>query len=137
MKTDDDDLTWPSDMRYFAEQWLVEMRSKLPEHDRVFSGKVVTMNFLGTPETQWTFLVAAVELAESQEELGAIAAGPFEHLLGFHGDAFIDAVEELCRESPKFARMTNGAWRHMMSDAVWERVQAIQASVSDTPQSPC
>ncbi|HEX8257794.1 MAG TPA: hypothetical protein VF589_09175 [Allosphingosinicella sp.] len=80
---------------------------------------------------QWAFLKAAVDCAETNGELRAVAAGPFEHLLGSHGEHYIAQVESRCREDGKFARMTTAAWRHRMGDDVWRRVQAIQAAVPD------
>ena len=89
------------------------------------------MNFTASPESQWSFLVKAVAHAQSEEELGHIAAGPLEHLLGKHGASMIDRVEQLAATDEKFARMLTGAWRYMMSDSVWQRVQAIQARVQN------
>lgn len=54
------------------------------------------------------FIQAAVEQARSDDELGAIAAGPLEHLLGHHGDRYIDAVEQLASISTPFARILTG-----------------------------
>jgi hypothetical protein len=110
-------------MAELAALWIAEMRS--PSDDEPIGLKVVEMNFTAPAAQQWAFIEAAVELAH-EEELGAIAAGPFEHLLGTHGDDYIGLVEERCGADPKFARMTTGAWQYRMSDEVWERVQAIQ-----------
>ena len=85
------------------------------------------MNFFAPADTQWAFLELAVELAENDEQMCAIAAGPFEHLLGHHGEKYIGPVEEKAARDPKFAAMIRDSWRHMMSDEVWARVQAIQA----------
>ena len=50
------------------------------------------MNFTAPADVQWSFLKAAVTAAETDDELGAIAAGLFEHLLGSHGDEYIALV---------------------------------------------
>ena len=91
--------------------------------------EVTLMNFFAAPAQQWEFLEKAVELAENHAQLVAIAAGPFEHLLGHHGDEYIGLVEEKATSDPKFAAMIRDSWRYMMSDEVWARVQAIQARV--------
>ena len=116
------------DVAAFAADWLQEVRSGVDVTDG-FGSKVVLMGFTAPPEVEWAFLQAAVDRAETDDELYSIAAGPFENLLGHHGDQYIDLVEGRCREDAKFARMTTGAWRYMMSDDVWTRVEAIQAAV--------
>lgn len=118
------------DLAALASAWLQEVRSGEDVTDG-FGMQVVLMDFTAASETKWQFLQTAVEAAESDDELGAIAAGPFENLLGRNGEEYISLVEARCREDPKFARMTTGAWRHMMSDDVWARIQAIQAAVPD------
>ena len=112
------------DMAALAAAWMAELRSG--SADQPVAGQVTMMNFFAPPVEQWAFLQAAVDLAESDDELLEIAVGPFEHLLGFHGEAYIGLVESVAAGNPKFARMTTNSWRHAMSDDVWRRVQAIQ-----------
>jgi len=140
----------PSDWEAFAKAWLAELRgsplnpeSDLPQMAVLMSYAaeldpewdlgmmVVMMNFTAVADHQWQFIRAAVAHAESDDELGHIAAGPLEHLLGWHGEKFITQVEQQAGADPKFARMLTGAWKYRMSDEVWARVQAIQAGVPD------
>jgi hypothetical protein len=116
-------------MERLAARWIDEMRSPAPPDETSVGDEVVLMNFTAPAPRQWEFIEAAVALA-NDDELGAIAAGPFEHLLGTHGADYIDLVEERCAADEKFARMTTGAWQYLMSDEVWSRVQAIQAKVT-------
>jgi hypothetical protein len=124
-----------SDWDAFAEALLVELRmSPLPtesDSESDMHEAVVWMNFTAGPEEQWQFICSAVDLAESDDELGHIAAGPMEHLLGAHGEASIARVEARAAADPKFARMLTGVWKHTMNDAVWARVLAIRTGVSD------
>jgi hypothetical protein len=109
-----------------AQAWLEELRIT-PEPDEMpVSGAVVLMNFTHPPEDQWVFIKAAVDSAQSDDELGHIAAGPLEHLLGHHGPAYIDEIEVLARRDAKFARTMKGVWQYSMTDDIWARVQAIQ-----------
>jgi len=122
---------WPPQWRReqmprLAAQWIAELRSKAPPQDDDAAMTVTLMNFTAPHDVQWAFLEAAVDAAQAEDELGAVAAGPFEHLLAHHGDFYIDAVERRCAEDPKWARVAAGAWRHRMSDAVWARVRSIQ-----------
>jgi hypothetical protein len=109
--------------------WMKEIDDGLPDD---FEGDdmayfVTEMTFLAPPEAQWAFLRLCIDLASTDDQLGHIAAGPFEHLIGFHGADFIDRVEAEAAANPRFARMTLSSWRHSMTDDVWTRVQAIQA----------
>lgn len=106
---------------------MKELRANPEPSETPAGDAVVLMNFTAAPEQQWTFLLCAVEAADADDEVGSIAAGPFEHLLGWHGPAYIDAVEARALNDPKFARMTTYAWQYKMPDDVWQRVQAIQA----------
>lgn len=106
---------------------MKELRAEPTPLEAPAAAAVVLMNFTAPAENQWAFILYAIEAAKTDDELGAIAAGPFEHLLGWHGPAYIDAVEARALSDPKFARMTTYAWQYKMSDDVWRRVQAIQA----------
>lgn len=124
------DAEWPprwcvDDMPALAEEWTAELRRGAPIENDDVGMKVTTMNFTAGHEVQWAFLKAAVDCAQD-DELYHIAAGPFEHLLGHHGEAYIDAVERLCATEAKWQRVAEGSYRYMMSDAVWARVRAIQ-----------
>jgi hypothetical protein len=54
---------------------------------------VVLMNFVAGPDEQWHFICSAMAQAGSDDELRHIAAGPVEHLLGWHGKDVIARVE--------------------------------------------
>jgi len=134
-----DEMT-TSDWNLFAKEWLAELRQSSPpaESDEGRSATaadvgeaVVFMNFTAGPDQQWQFICSAVAQAESDDELGHIAAGPLEHLLGSHGENFIAPVEARTVADGKFARMVTGVWKHTMTDDVWARVQAIQATASN------
>jgi hypothetical protein len=115
----------PEDWRAFAQAWISELRST-DLSDRVEGAdvgqSVVMMNFTATAKQQWQFILAAVEFA-GDEELGHVAAGPVEHLLGKHGEAYIDEVEREAEFNPKLARMLLGVLRHGMTDEVWRRIE--------------
>jgi hypothetical protein len=91
---------------------------------------VTWMGFTARPQHQWAFIVRAVGQAESEEELGAIAAGPVECLLGWHGEDYIEAIEQSAASDSKFAQMMLGVCKYMMKEDVWARVQAIQSAAS-------
>src|SRR5436190_21750023 len=100
-----------SDWDAFAQAWIAELRGSSADSEADVRQSVVMMNFTATPEQQWQFILAAVAHA-SNEELGHIAAGPIEHLLGKHGERYIDEVERRAVSDPKFARMLSGVWKY-------------------------
>jgi hypothetical protein len=110
----------------FARSWIAELRGEQSASQRDAGQSVVMMNFTARPEHQWQFILAAIAHA-SDDELGHIAAGPIEHLLGKHGAQYIDKVEQRAEVDPKFARMIANVWKYMMTDEVWARVEALKA----------
>jgi hypothetical protein len=115
-----------AEWRDFAEAWLAELREKPSDSKSRVGQAVVSMNFSAASERQWDFILLAVSLAETEEELGHIAAGPIEHLLGWHGKDYIERVEEQAAIDPKFTRTMLGVWQYKMTEEIWSRVQAIQ-----------
>jgi hypothetical protein len=118
-----------ADWDTFARAWLAELRGDAND-DSDMGQHVVMMNFTSTAEHQWSFITAAIRHAKTDDELGHIAAGPVEHILGKHGDDYIDRVEEMSASNPQFKKMMRSVWKHLMNDNVWGRVQAIQASAN-------
>jgi hypothetical protein len=115
----------------FADAWLAELRGEDDSKDDNRDMSVTWMGFTARPEQQWKFIRLATNRAVTDDELGSIAAGPVECLLGHHGPEFIDEVEKVAAQSPQFARMLTGVWKYMMPDDVWARLQAVQAQVSN------
>ena len=116
----------PADWDAFAKSWLADLRGESTDPNPDVAQSVVLMNFTAKPEQQWQFILAAVSQA-SDEELEHIAAGPVEHLLSSHGTQYIDLVEQQASSDLRFARMLTGVWRHLMSDAVWARLEVLKA----------
>ena len=120
-----------AELEQLARNWLAELRSGVTSGESDFGQDVVSMNFSASPEIQWRFVLIAVALSDSDDELGHIAAGPVEHLLGRHGEDYISTVENEARTNPKFARTLTGLWQYMMSDDIWSRLQAVQKRVTE------
>ena len=119
----------PEDWELFADDWLKELRAAEPNEEDNLRQTVVLMNFTASADAQWQFILASVAKAESDDELGHIAAGPLEHLLGRHGSEFIERVEQQATQDVKFARAMTGMRKYLMSDEVWLRVEAVRKSV--------
>lgn len=125
----------PDDWKAFAADWFQELRVAEPDEESNICQTVVLMNFTASAKAQWQFILAAVAQAQSDDELGHVAAGPLEHLLGRHGSEFIERVEQQAAQDLKFARTMTGVWKYMMSEDIWLRVEAVKKSVSNPLQS--
>jgi hypothetical protein len=118
-----------SDWKQFVLNWLAEIRGEVDGSKE--DEAVVAMNFTAHPKLQWQFILLAVSLAQSDKELGSIAAGPIEHLLGWYGEDFISLVEEQAGVDEKFARTLTGVWKYKMTDEVWSRLNVLQSKVAN------
>lgn len=113
----------------FAEGWIQELDN--PSGPDEFGQAVVWMGFTAPFEQQWEFLRAVLGLADTDDHLRHIAAGPAEQILSKFGEECIELCEIEAQSNPQFARMLTGVWQHLMPDSVWRRVQSIQAGVND------
>jgi hypothetical protein len=118
-----------SDWDQFAKAWIADLQNGPDSSESDVGQSVVMMNFTASSDHQWRFILAAVTHA-SDEDLGHIAAGPLEQLLGHNGAGYIDRVEQRAKADPKFARMLTGVWQYMMTDEVWARVEALKSKYS-------
>jgi hypothetical protein len=118
-----------SEWHQFALDWLAEVRCEVNSNKA--EDAVVAMNFTAHPKLQWQFILLAVSLAQSDNELGSIAAGPIEHLLGWYGEDFIGLVEEQAGKDEKFARTLTGVWKYKMTDEVWSRLNVLQSKAAN------
>jgi hypothetical protein len=121
---------WPADrIARLAGAWLDELRDASGEGDGV-GQQVVMMNFTASAATQWAFICACVADAQTDEQLGAIAAGPLEHLMGHFGADYIDEVEARASVDPRFRTAVEAMWQYQIDDAVWARLQALGAGAT-------
>jgi hypothetical protein len=120
-----------SDWDSFVRAWLEELSRDPSGGTGEVAPSVTLMSFTARPQHQWQFILKAVALVDSDDGMGHIAAGPLEHLLGWHGEVVIEQVEERSARDPKFARVLTGVWRYRISDSIWARVRALQARVAE------
>ena len=82
------------------------------------------------PELAWPITAELIDRAPSDRSLEFFAAGPLEQLLSDHGEQFIARVEERSAQNSKFKRALGMVARLRMSEHVWHRVLAANASSS-------
>lgn len=80
-------------------------------------------------EMLWRFVLAAYTKNMSGRVFAILAAGPLEDLLAHFGTTYIDRVETLARQDPKFNELLGGVWKNAMSEEVWERVTSVRNDV--------
>lgn len=119
------DLGEPVDL--LMDCWLASLSDDPAEKEEYSWAFMVPAEESGpNPEKAWQcILVAATDSRFEDKHLGAMAAGALEDLLSFHGDAFIERVEDRARSNPRFAWMLGGVWQFQMTEAIWHRVQAV------------
>jgi hypothetical protein len=77
------------------------------------------------PEMAWSIIKIMWKLDSSEKILANIAAGPLEDLLVYHGEKFIDRVEEAAQNDPIFKKMLGAVWQNAIPDDVWNRIKAV------------
>jgi len=113
-----------------ARAWLRCIRESIetPECSKWWE-IVVNLGLWGAPEFIWAFVKRTLDIAETDGELGSIAAGPIEYLLGRSGDEYIEIVETECLKNSKLRRSLGMCNQYRMSDDVWSRVQKLVLEV--------
>jgi uncharacterized protein (UPF0335 family) len=128
------DKSVPTDrQRAVIEAWFDHVRTGASGLEGA-ADEVTSWTFVLSAEHQWQLVLEMIRLAPDDQCLSAVAVGPLEGLLGAHGDQFIDRVEALAAENDRLARTLTDVWQHGMSDAVYQRIKAIQAGVKDPLQ---
>ena len=75
------------------------------------------------PERCWSVILRIFEQDQSEKLLANLAAGPLEDLLATHGERFIERVETLARQEPRFRFTIQMVWRNTISEPVWARLR--------------
>lgn len=77
------------------------------------------------PEHAWRLTLGMIERTAEPLTLAYVAAGPLEDLLAWHGDAFIERVEDLASTDPHFREVLCGVWgQTRFPPHIYERVRA-------------
>jgi hypothetical protein len=117
------------DREALIRDWLVNLESGC--QDEVTNDAFMVMSFVEPaedPEDAWANILEGVRRASSEKVLGLIGAGALENFLAHHGGAFIDRVERETKADPRFHTAVLNLWRWKISEPVWQRLQALQAT---------
>ncbi|MGH6823567.1 MAG: DUF6869 domain-containing protein [Methylocella sp.] len=77
------------------------------------------------PERAWQVIDKMAKLDSSERVLAKVAAGPLEDLLVYHGEQFIDRVEQAAQIDPTFKKMLGAVWQNEIPREIWARVKAV------------
>jgi len=86
-------------------------------------------SFEASGESLWNFVMFAYPLDMIADAKAVFAAGPVEDVLAKFGEQYIDRVEKLARQDPKFNELLGGVWQSTMTDEIWSRVQKVRSRV--------
>ena len=117
-----------SDRERLIADWIVYSNSEdgSEEYGRSFWAFSTMCDWLrDDPEQCWESILAILEHTSDDKALANLAAGPLEDLLSDHGPKFIERVEERAGQDAKFKDLLGGVWQNLMSDDIWERLQAV------------
>ena len=112
----------------WAEVWLRHNRDRRDEDFWAFDELVTTL--WEDPERVWLVVLSLVKLA-SPDQLGAVAAGPLEHLIDDHAPAFIDRIEDRAAADSRFRDALAAIWLNSryLSPEIVRRLVAASGGV--------
>jgi hypothetical protein len=115
---------WPSTMEELVDGWVAHYEKGPQRQDDDFFWAFQCASELCSDEAElgFEFVLKTLEKDLSQKALGALAAGPLEDVLAYHGPNVIERVEIESRTNPKFRHLLGGVWQNKMSAEIWRRV---------------
>ncbi len=76
------------------------------------------------PKTAFQVVLLAMNRLQTIEQASFLAAGPLEDLIASYGNDFIDEIEIIAQQSPRFRFILSGVWSQGTENTeVWKRVQ--------------
>jgi hypothetical protein len=88
------------------------------------------------PEAAWPILLRIVSLAENDELLESIGAGPLEDLLQAHGHTLVARLEAEAPTNPKLQKALASAWLPRAEDSTTLRLVALGCDLlREAPES--
>ena len=115
------------DIEELSNEWIKaeESTDESDEENHWSIDYIIDLPLIGHYDELWAFIKQTYKKGMSNKVVGALAAGPLEDLLADAGETYIDEIEELAKEDPKFSYLLGGVWKSDMTEEVWERVQRV------------
>jgi len=81
------------------------------------------------PEVAWDAITEIRRLDGSDRLLSNLAAGPLEDFLVYHGEAYINLIEDACKSDDQLRKLLGATWQNEMPDSLWSRIRALALPV--------
>jgi hypothetical protein len=78
------------------------------------------------PDLCWEIILEILQATHHESVDWAMAAGPLEDLLAWHGHKFIERVEAQAQSDSKFKELLGGVWQNATPKELWVRVEAAR-----------
>lgn len=114
-----------------AQRWINLQRvpQDSPEAKELMRAAVqVNMLALRQPQECWDVVMKVFSETDDEWVLTNLGAGPIESLLARHADKIVPLLESEARKSERFRGVLSNVWKNLMSDEVWQRLQATRTS---------
>ncbi len=86
------------------------------------------------PEEAFRVVLLAMIGLRTPAEAAALAGGPLEGLIAGHGARFIERIERLAADSPRFRFLLLGVWpQGRKGSPLWKRIEAARAGAVPVP----
>jgi hypothetical protein len=122
-----------SGIAQLAENWIAEWERRDSGNKKVGPSdaidKVMELHLDDEHDLLWNFILEAYPKEMSSRVFAVLAAGPLEDLLANFGSEYIDRVETLARQDPRFNELLGGVWRNSITEEVWERITGIRTKI--------
>ncbi len=108
-----------------AESVLNEWREKLKQAETSWELTRLIESQLD-PDKALGVILGIMALDNKDEELDLLGAGPLEDFLNNSGPEYIDVIEQLAAQNPRFMTVLKGVWQTAEMDlTVWKRVERV------------
>ena len=86
--------------------WAIEKLIHLPEED---------------PESTWDVILGILEKDPSDKIIDILAASPLEDLMTYHGEKYINHIEDEIKHNTRLKKCMRGVWLDSKDTPVWKK----------------
>ena len=114
-----------------AKAWVYmhSVKENSPEWEDTFWSYIKLGELISeAPNDAWEAINEIRKLDGSDHILLNLAAGPLEDFLVYHGEDFIDRIEDACKEDDQLRKLLGATWQNDMSNSLWLRIKLLASS---------
>lgn len=83
---------------------------------------------LNQPELAWELILQILSIDQSNVVYENLSAGPLEDFLVYHGEQYIEKIENQARLDKNFNELLGGVWRNNISEYIWRRIETVRTN---------